>query len=79
MIVSLWGIDYERYANAIELKEVRRNMAQIRRRMGKYKLILSVDRLDYTKGIPQRLEVFEQFLEKYPEYQGKVSLIQASV
>lgn len=72
------GIDYERYANAIELKEVRRNMAQIRRRMGKYKLILSVDRLDYTKGIPQRLEAFEQFLEKYPEYQGKVSLIQVS-
>lgn len=72
------GIDYERYANAIELKEVRRNMALIRRRMGKYKLILSVDRLDYTKGIIQRLEAFEQFLDKYPEYQGKVSLIQVS-
>jgi trehalose 6-phosphate synthase/phosphatase len=72
------GIDYERYTNAIELKEVRRNMAQIRRRMGKYKLILSVDRLDYTKGIIQRLEAFEQFLDKYPEYQGKVSLIQVS-
>ncbi|MDD3630267.1 MAG: bifunctional alpha,alpha-trehalose-phosphate synthase (UDP-forming)/trehalose-phosphatase [Bacteroidales bacterium] len=72
------GIDYERYANAIELNEVRRNMALIRRRMGKYKLILSVDRLDYTKGIIQRLEAFEQFLDKYPEYQGKVSLIQVS-
>ena len=72
------GIDYERYANAIELKEVRRNMASDTKTYGKYKLILSVDRLDYTKGIPQRLEAFEQFLEKYPEYQGKVSLIQVS-
>lgn len=38
------------------------------------KLILSVDRLDYAKGIPQRLEAYEQFLVENSEYLGKVSL-----
>ena len=39
------------------------------------KLILSIDRLDYTKGIPLRLKAFEIFLEKYPEYHGMVNLL----
>ncbi|NHB68888.1 bifunctional alpha,alpha-trehalose-phosphate synthase (UDP-forming)/trehalose-phosphatase [Bacteroidales bacterium M08MB] len=38
------------------------------------RLILSIDRLDYAKGIPQRLEAFEQFLNRYPQYVGKVCL-----
>ena len=33
-----------------------------------------MDRLDYSKGIPGRLQAFDKFLEKYPEYQGRVSL-----
>jgi len=40
----------------------------------KHKLILSIDRLDYTKGIPQRILAFEQFLNDHQEYQGKVIL-----
>jgi trehalose 6-phosphate synthase len=43
------------------------------------KLILGVDRLDYTKGLPQRLEAFEVFLDKYPELRGRVSLVQVLV
>lgn len=43
------------------------------------KLILSIDRLDYTKGIPQRLKAFRYFLKKYPEYKEKVSLIMLTV
>ena len=39
------------------------------------KLILSIDRLDYTKGIPLRLKAFQIFLEKYPKYLGKVTLM----
>lgn len=39
------------------------------------KLIVSIDRLDYTKGIPNRLEAFEFFLDTYPEYIGKVTLV----
>ena len=43
------------------------------------KLILSIDRLDYTKGIPQRLKAFRRFLNKYPEYKEKVSLVMLTV
>ena len=43
------------------------------------KLILSVDRLDYSKGIPNRLEGYELFLETYPELQGKVALLMVVV
>lgn len=38
------------------------------------KIVLSVDRLDYSKGIVNRLEGFELFLKKYPEWHGKVFL-----
>jgi trehalose 6-phosphate synthase/phosphatase len=43
------------------------------------KLILSIDRLDYTKGIPERLKAFRYFLKKYPEYKEIVSLIMLTV
>ncbi|MEW6778235.1 MAG: trehalose-phosphatase, partial [Bdellovibrionota bacterium] len=43
------------------------------------KLILGVDRLDYTKGIPARLRAFHRLLETVPEWRGKVSFVQVSV
>ncbi|MFO7868356.1 MAG: bifunctional alpha,alpha-trehalose-phosphate synthase (UDP-forming)/trehalose-phosphatase [Bacteroidales bacterium] len=43
------------------------------------KLMLSIDRLDYTKGIPNRLRAFKAFLELHPEYLEKVSLILLTV
>ncbi|MDA3883670.1 MAG: bifunctional alpha,alpha-trehalose-phosphate synthase (UDP-forming)/trehalose-phosphatase [Bacteroidales bacterium] len=43
------------------------------------KLMLSIDRLDYTKGIPNRLKAFKAFLERYPQYLEKVSLILLTV
>jgi trehalose 6-phosphate synthase/phosphatase len=45
----------------------------------KEKVILSIDRLDYTKGIVHRVHGYERFLEKYPEYREKVVLIQIIV
>jgi len=49
------------------------------RSLGSAKLVLGVDRLDYTKGIPERLVAFGRLLELFPEWRGKVSLIQISV
>ena len=43
------------------------------------KLILGVDRLDYSKGIPERLEAFARLLERYPQWRGQVSFVQVSV
>ena len=40
---------------------------------------LGIDRIDYTKGIPHRLRAVGRFLEKYPQYLGKVVFIQAGV
>jgi trehalose 6-phosphate synthase len=47
--------------------------------LGDSKLVLGVDRLDYTKGIPERLLAFGRMLEMFPEWRGKVSLVQVSV
>jgi alpha,alpha-trehalose-phosphate synthase [UDP-forming] len=54
-------------------------IANLTRSLGAVKLVLGVDRLDYTKGIPERLIAFGRLLELFPEWRGKVSLIQISV
>jgi len=43
------------------------------------RLVLGVDRLDYTKGIPERIRAFERLLEVHPEHHGKVALVQIAV
>ncbi len=47
--------------------------------LGERRLILGVDRLDYAKGIPERLLAFERFLERWPEWRSRVSFVQVSV
>jgi trehalose-6-phosphate synthase len=49
------------------------------RSLGNSQLVLGVDRLDYTKGIPERLLAFGVLLREFPEWRGKVSLVQVSV
>ena len=56
--------------------------ARIRRLRGQHAdrtLIVSVDRLDYTKGIPERLRAFRHFFNAYPERRGQVTLVQVAV
>ena len=69
------GIDYKRFASAVHEPEIQRGVERIRRKIGDRKIILSIDRLDYTKGIAQRIEAFDLFLEKNPQYKDKVTLI----
>ena len=69
------GIDYDKYNKAPDTKEVRDEIQNIKQRTGNARIILSVDRMDYTKGIPQRLEAFDYFLENNPEYRGEVTFI----
>jgi len=68
------GIDFERFSNSIGNKEVKRERARIKRALAGYKVILSVDRLDYTKGILNRLLGYELFLENNPQWHRKVVL-----
>ena len=51
-------------------------VALVKESLGGNKLVLGVDRLDYTKGIPDRIKAFERFLEENPDWRGKVTLLQ---
>lgn len=68
------GIDYQTYATARERPEVQAEISRIRENVGGMRVILSVDRLDYTKGVIQRLEAYDCFLEENPQFHGKVIL-----
>jgi trehalose 6-phosphate synthase/phosphatase len=73
------GIDYNRYSGGVEDPKVKKRLTTIRKKVGERKIIISIDRLDYTKGIIQRLEAFDLFLSQNPEYKEKVTLILVAV
>jgi len=73
------GIDYEKYSGAVDTPEVQEEIKKTRKDLGDVKIIASVDRLDYTKGIKQRLEAFDLFLSRNPEYKGKVTMVVVAV
>jgi trehalose 6-phosphate synthase/phosphatase len=82
------GIDYDKYHNsAIKLSQKSiKDKSKIRQEIDKFflmspdrKLILSIDRLDYSKGISNRLVAYEYFLDTYPEYREKVTLVLLAV
>jgi len=69
------GIDYTKYYDSSLKPEVIQEIEDANARFSEVKVVLSVDRLDYTKGIPQRLRAFKRFLEASPEYRAKVVLV----
>jgi trehalose 6-phosphate synthase/phosphatase len=69
------GIDYRKYHNSAVAPRTQQESLKLRERLWKAKTVLSIDRLDYTKGIASRLEAFQTFLESYPRWIGKVVLI----
>lgn len=73
------GIDVEKFAGAVRNDDTAREIRELKGNLVGVKLILSVDRLDYSKGIANRLEGYELFLESNPEYHGKVALLMVVV
>jgi len=73
------SIDFKEFAELAASKEVSDTAWVIHSNLPKRQLILGVDRLDYTKGIPHRLEAYANALERYPDMRGKSSLIQIVV
>ena len=82
------GIDYAKFHNAATAHNLREKeeKTDIQLEIDKHlkeanqtKLILSIDRLDYTKGIANRLRAFEYFLDKYPQFKGKARLVMLAV
>jgi len=68
------GINFDTYYNSILNPKVSRIAHKLQKDYKDHKIILSVDRLDYSKGILHRLKGFSQFLENHPEFWNKVSL-----
>jgi trehalose 6-phosphate synthase/phosphatase len=66
------SIDFNKFYDAFDRPEVVSLRNEIKTLYDDKKIIFSVDRLDYTKGINNRLVAFEKFLEKYPEWKEKV-------
>jgi trehalose 6-phosphate synthase/phosphatase len=69
------GVDFAHFEELAASERVRRRSAEIERELGQRKIVLSVDRLDYTKGIESRLRGYELFLERFPEWHGKVVFV----
>ncbi len=82
------GIDYNKFKNAAqshfdmgadEKSDLKKQLELHKKGADEGKLILSIDRLDYTKGVVNRIKAFELFLTKYPEYLEKVRLVMLTV
>lgn len=74
------GIAPEEFTSLLDRDEkTRRRLAEMRERFRCCKVLLAVDRLDYTKGIPERLRAYRQLLTGSPELRGRVTLVQVAV
>ncbi|OGA38345.1 MAG: trehalose-6-phosphate synthase [Betaproteobacteria bacterium RIFCSPLOWO2_12_FULL_62_13] len=73
------SIDYDAFVRQAGTDEVAQRAQELHRLLPRRNLILGVDRLDYTKGIPLRLLAFKAALERYPELRERISLIQVVV
>jgi len=73
------SIDTRRIHDEVAKSDVQARAAALRRDVTGEKLIVGVDRLDYTKGILDRLRALETFFERYPHRRGEVSMVQVAV
>lgn len=73
------SIDFEEFANQANSPNVAHNAASIQKDLRENLLILGVDRLDYTKGIPERLKAFRIALRRFRELRRKVTFVQVVV
>jgi trehalose 6-phosphate synthase/phosphatase len=69
------GIDFERFNQAAQSGETEARVAELRMKCIGQKVIFSVDRLDYTKGLINRLRGYDLFLKNNPQWHGKVTFI----
>jgi trehalose 6-phosphate synthase len=73
------GIDPEKFKEGLKKEKVQKRIATLEQKFQGVKLMVGVDRLDYIKGVPQKLHALEVFLSDHPEWVGKVVLVQVAV
>jgi trehalose 6-phosphate synthase/phosphatase len=69
------GIDYRKFSEATRGDEVEKERHDLLQILGDRRIILSLDRLDYTKGILHRLNAYHAFLAENEEWRGKIVLV----
>lgn len=70
------GIDYQSFAQGAANPNVAEKTLSLREDLPDRQIVLGIDRLDYTKGIPYKLRAFQTALENSPELKGKMTLVQ---
>jgi len=73
------GIDYKMYSSAANRAPVQKRYRDLKNNLAGVKVVLSIDRLDYTKGIASRLRSFKAFLEENPHWHDKVVMVMVVV
>jgi alpha,alpha-trehalose-phosphate synthase [UDP-forming] len=75
------SVDFEKISSDAEKWEIEKQIQGLKKyyRLKDSFIGIGVDRIDYTKGIPERLKALDRFLEKYPQYQKKLTFIQIAV
>jgi trehalose 6-phosphate synthase/phosphatase len=69
------GVDFAKFEQLAASEVVSQRRVRIADELGQRKIVVSVDRLDYTKGIESRLRGYELFLERFPEWHDKVVFV----
>jgi trehalose 6-phosphate synthase len=70
------GIDVEEFTQLVDGKEARASYATMREQYAQRRVLIGIDRLDYSKGIPHRIRAFRQLLEQFPENLQHATLLQ---
>ena len=73
------GIDPEKFDAGLREPDVKRRIETLKSKFDGVRIIVGVDRLDYIKGVPQKLHALEVFLTEHPQWIGKVVLVQVAV
>jgi alpha,alpha-trehalose-phosphate synthase [UDP-forming] len=75
------SIDFESHEKTARSPAVEQEMQKWRKRLGltAEMLGIGIDRLDYTKGVPERLQALDLFLEQYPQYRERLVFVQVGV
>jgi len=78
VVVQAWpiSIDVDEFQRLAQTRESMDTFQTMRRQSRDRRLLVGVDRLDYSKGLPQRLKAFAELLQRYPENRGHSTLIQ---
>ena len=73
------GIEPADFHERLEKEEVQKMVRSMKQKFDGCKVMIGVDRLDYVKGVPQKLHALDEFFQRHPDQVGKVVLVQVTI